>query len=64
MMGLAAACTKSSALRQRLHGLNPLAAGFSVATASLAWSAASLATAGMAAPWSDRLMLTGPAVMA
>lgn len=48
---------------QQLHGLDPLAAGFSVATASLAWTAASLATAGMAEPWSDRLMLTGPAVM-
>ena len=48
---------------QQLHGLDPLAAGFSVATASLAWTAASLATAGMAAPWSDRLMLIGPAVM-
>jgi predicted MFS family arabinose efflux permease len=48
---------------QQLHGLNPLAAGFSVATASLAWTVASLATAGMAGPWSDRLMLTGPAVM-
>jgi MFS family permease len=48
---------------QKLHGLDPLAAGFAVATASLAWTAASLATAGASAPWPDRLMLTGPAVM-
>ena len=48
---------------QQLHGLDPLAAGFSVATASLAWTAASLVTAGLVGPWSDRLMLIGPAVM-
>jgi MFS family permease len=48
---------------QQLHGFGPLAAGFSVATASLAWTAASLATAGMSGPGSDRLMWTGPAVM-
>jgi MFS family permease len=48
---------------QQLHGLDPLAAGFSVAAASLAWTAASLATASASGPWPDRLMLTGPAVM-
>src|SRR5262249_11943826 len=48
---------------QQLHGFDPLAAGFSVAAASLAWTAASLATAGMPEPASDRLMWTGPAVM-
>jgi MFS family permease len=48
---------------QRLHGLDPLAAAFAVATASLAWTAASLATAGASGPWQDRLVLTGPAVM-
>ena len=48
---------------QHLHGLDPLAAGFVVASASLGWTIASLATAGAAGPWPDRLMLTGPAVM-
>jgi len=48
---------------QHLHGLDPLAAGFVVASASLGWTAASLVTAGASGPWPDRLMLTGPAVM-
>jgi MFS family permease len=48
---------------QHLHGLDPLAAGFSVASASLGWTAASLVTAGASAPWPDRLMLAGPAIM-
>ena len=48
---------------QQLHGFDPLAAGFAVASASLAWTVASLATAGVSAPWPDRLMLTGPVTM-
>ncbi|HLZ06233.1 MAG TPA: MFS transporter [Bradyrhizobium sp.] len=48
---------------QELHGLDPLAAGFAVASASLAWSTASIATAGIATPWPERLMLTGPLIM-
>ena len=48
---------------QQLHGLAPLAAGFSVAAASLAWTVASLATAGTSGPWPDRVMSTGPATM-
>jgi MFS family permease len=48
---------------QQLHGFDPLAAGFSVATASLAWTAASLTTAGMSGAWPDRLVLAGAAVM-
>jgi MFS family permease len=48
---------------QRLHGLDPLAAGFVVASASLGWTIASLATAGASGPWPDRLMFSGPAVM-
>jgi MFS family permease len=48
---------------QQLHGFDPLAAGFAVATASLAWSGASLATAGVSKPWPDRLMVIGPATM-
>jgi MFS family permease len=48
---------------QQLHDFDPLSAGFAVASASLAWTAASLATAGLPEPWPDRLMLTGPATM-
>jgi predicted MFS family arabinose efflux permease len=48
---------------QQLHGFSPLAAGLAVASASLVWTVASLSTAGVAPPWPDRLMLTGPAVM-
>jgi MFS family permease len=48
---------------QHLHGLDPLAAGFAVASASLGWTAASLVTAGASGPWPNRLMLAGPAMM-
>jgi MFS family permease len=48
---------------QHLHGLDPLAAGFMVASGSLGWTIASLVTAGASGPWPDRLMSTGPAIM-
>jgi MFS family permease len=48
---------------QRLHGLDPLAAGFAVASASLGWTAASLVTAGASGPWPNRLILAGPVLM-
>lgn len=48
---------------QHLHGLDPLAAGFVVASASLGWTAASLVTAGAAGSRRAWLMLSGPAVM-
>lgn len=48
---------------QQLHGLDPLAAGFAVASASLGWTAASLATAGASERLRDRLILAGPATM-
>jgi MFS family permease len=48
---------------QQLHGLDPLTAGFVVASASLGWSVASLTTAGASASWPGRLMLAGPATM-
>src|ERR1700688_4328657 len=41
---------------QQLHGLDPLAAGFAVASASLGWTIASLVTAGASGAWPDRLM--------
>jgi MFS family permease len=49
---------------QHLHGLDPLAAGFTVASASLGWTAASLVAAGTPEPWPNRLILAGPATMA
>jgi len=48
---------------QHLRGLDPLAAGFMVASGSLGWTIASLATAGASGSWPDRLMLAGPAMM-
>ena len=48
---------------QQLHGLDPLAAGLSVASASFAWTAASLATVGASDSSRDRLIIAGPATM-
>jgi len=48
---------------QHLRGLDPLAAGFMVASGSLGWTIASLVTAGASGSWPDRLMLAGPAMM-
>ncbi|MBN8943401.1 MAG: MFS transporter [Rhizobiales bacterium] len=48
---------------QHLRGLDPLAAGFMVASGSLGWTMASLVTASASGAWPDRLMLAGPAVM-
>jgi MFS family permease len=48
---------------QHLRGLDPLAAGFTVATGSLGWTIASLVTAGASGSWPDRLMSAGPAIM-
>jgi MFS family permease len=48
---------------QHLRGLDPLAAGFMVASGSLGWTIASLVTAGASGSWPDRLMSAGPAIM-
>jgi MFS family permease len=48
---------------QRLHGLNPLAAGYMVAGASLAWTAAALAVASLSEDWPARLIVAGPIAM-
>ena len=48
---------------QRLHALNPLAAGYMVAEASLAWTAAALAVAALTDKWPARLIVAGPVVM-
>jgi MFS family permease len=49
---------------QRLHGFEPLTAGYAVAAASLGWTAAALAVAGLSSVWSRRMLILGPAVMA
>jgi predicted MFS family arabinose efflux permease len=48
---------------QRLHGFDPLSAGYAVAAASLGWTVASLGTAGAQERWPDRLIIVGPVVM-
>jgi MFS family permease len=48
---------------QQLHGLDPLAAGFTVASASLGWTAGSLGAAGASESQRDRLIWSGPVVM-
>jgi MFS family permease len=48
---------------QRLHGFDPLSAGYAVAAASLGWTVASLGTAGAQEPWPGRLIMAGPLVM-
>ncbi|HXW23722.1 MAG TPA: MFS transporter, partial [Xanthobacteraceae bacterium] len=49
---------------QKLHGFEPLAAGYAVASASLAWTAAAFAVAGLSAGWPGRMLIFGPFVMA
>jgi MFS family permease len=49
---------------QRLHGLDPLAAGYAVTGASFGWTVASVAVAGVNETWRGRLILLGPLVMA
>ncbi len=48
---------------QRLHALGPLAAGYVVAEASLAWTAAALAVASLTKKWPGRLIVAGPIAM-
>ena len=48
---------------QRLHALNPLAAGYMVAAASATWTAAALAVAALAEQWPGRLIVAGPVAM-
>jgi MFS family permease len=49
---------------QRLHGFDPLAAGYAVAASSLGWTVAALAVAGLSNVWARRMLILGPAVMA
>lgn len=48
---------------QHLRGLDPLEAGFTVASGSFGWTIAALVAAGASGPWPNRLMLAGPAIM-
>jgi len=43
-----------------LHGFDPLAAGYTVAIASLGWTVAAVAVAGVSAEWSACLIVAGP----
>src|SRR5580693_2494641 len=48
---------------QRLHGVNPLIAGYMVAGASLAWTSAALIVASLTCEWPRRLIVAGPIAM-
>ena len=48
---------------QSLHGFDPLVAGYIVAGASLGWTVAAVAVAGLPVRWSDRMMVAGPLAM-
>ena len=48
---------------QRLHGLEPLPAGYMVAAAPLAWTGAALTVASFAEEWPRRLIVAGPIAM-
>ena len=45
---------------QQLHGIDPLAAGYMVACASLAWTTVAVSVSGLTEPWPSRLIVTGP----
>ncbi len=49
---------------QRLHGLDPLGAGYAVASASVGWTAAAIVVPSLHERWPDRLIVLGPVVMA
>src|SRR5262249_992297 len=48
---------------QRLHGVDPLGAGYMVALASLAWTTAALTVASLSEAWPPRLIILGPSAM-
>jgi len=50
-------------LLQHLHGVSPLGAGYMVALASLAWTAAALSVASLSEEWPPRLIIMGPSAM-
>jgi predicted MFS family arabinose efflux permease len=48
---------------QRLHGFDPLAAGYVLAGASMAWTVAAVAVAGLSNRWASRMVIAGPIAM-
>jgi hypothetical protein len=48
---------------QRLHGLDPLAAGYVIALASLFWTVAAMVVGSRAGAWPARLLVAGPLAM-
>jgi MFS family permease len=48
---------------QRLHGLDPMTAGYIVASASMSWTAAAIAVARLSNGWPGRLIIAGPCAM-
>lgn len=51
-------------LLQKLHGLSPIAAGYAVAAAAIAWTLAALVTASLSLRQADLLLITGPLAIA
>jgi MFS family permease len=49
---------------QRLHGLDPLSAGYIIACASLSWTVVAIAVASLSGPWPARMLVVGPFAMA
>jgi hypothetical protein len=49
---------------QRLHALSPLAAGYMVAGAPLAWTIAAVSVASLTGAWQARIIVAGPLSMA
>jgi len=49
---------------QKLHGFDPLAAGYTVAGTSMAWTVAAVLVAGLSPDWSARMIVGGPLVKA
>ena len=48
---------------QKLHSLDPLAAGYMVAGASMAWTVAAIAVASLSNGWPARMIVAGPLAM-
>jgi MFS family permease len=45
---------------QRVHGAEPLTAGYMVALSSLSWTAVAVSVSGLNEPWPSRLIVLGP----
>jgi MFS family permease len=49
---------------QQLHARDPLTAGYTVAVASLSWTAVGIGVASLSAPWPARMLVAGPCAIA